>query len=209
MAIQFNAFKAITSSIPSGGNTLFTTSGTDIFLFIVLYSLASQGVTGCTYGGVAMTQIDTVIDGYNNDYRMTTFGLMNAPSGANNISPTFSGGGTISLWGGSYNGVATVGQPRTFGKYTSPSANNFPITLITQTGEWMVAVNRNNSAVTMLSGTTARAGDSNTGLVDSGGILSPDSNTIGVNCSPLAGGTIMGITLVAPAVSNKNFLMFL
>ena len=210
MAVAFDNVLTIAANA-TGVALSYTTSGTGIFLYILAYAVSGQSVTGITYNGVSMTQIASVADGYNTANTCVVFGLMNAASGANNIVCNFTGGGNMNVWGGSYNGVATTGQPRIYGSTNPTSANNFTVPLTTVNGEWVVAVARTTANYTAYnSNTTLRGSATNTGLVDSGGATPGGSYTVGVNCTTTAGGTVIAITLAPPAAaasSNAPFFL--
>ena len=87
-----------------------TCTGTNRLLLVGITHFNGDVVTGVTYNGVAMTQLDKTSDfGGAIAY---TYGLLNPATGSNNIAVSFSGGDAfLRCTAGSYTGVSQIGLP--------------------------------------------------------------------------------------------------
>jgi len=189
MAIAFDSanttFKTVSGS--SSDSLAHTCSGSNRYLLVAMLDYVPN-VTGVTYAGVSMTEIDS--GAVSGDVTIRLFGLANPASGSNNITVTASGSATFVYGGVSYTGVSQVTTPdnKTKSLLTSQSSP-FTTTLSTVADNcWTMLFSRNPTANTTAgTGSTFRASDSGS---DNRTVGFYDSNT---NITP-AGSTSMGVT---------------
>ena len=97
-----------------------TCTGTNRALVVSYCTNQAQNVTGVTYNGVAMTQINALAPGGNN--KQSSWGLINPASGANNIVVTFNT--SLSYWDFCAVSFTGVNQSTAFGTPTTIYSNS-------------------------------------------------------------------------------------
>lgn len=102
-----NSSGQTTAQNVSSINATHTCNGADRLLYVTVITNTTT-VTGVTYNGVSMTNINTVIDTVPDPTRRcTTFYLVNPSSGSNTIAVTLSGTTSmVVVYSSSYNGVS-------------------------------------------------------------------------------------------------------
>tara|TARA_R110001599_G_scaffold335510_1_gene552605 strand:+ start:71 stop:736 length:666 start_codon:yes stop_codon:yes gene_type:complete len=120
-------------------------TGSDGFLFVSFVMSNSRGYSGCTYGGQAMTLIKTQNFG-GLQQRWACYGLLNPPTGNNNIVVSF--GGTmftpVSMFAVSFTGSSGAGVFATNGASTTPNSK----TLTVSAGSCIYGMGISNNAFT-------------------------------------------------------------
>ena len=112
MALAIGNFSQANQA-PSAASYTFSHNqdvGADGFLLVALTMSNSQTFSGCTYGGQAMTQLVTGTFGAMSQ-NQAIFGLVNPPTGSNNIVASFSGNqwNPLSLVAQSFTGSGGAG----------------------------------------------------------------------------------------------------
>lgn len=214
MAISFDSanttFKTVSGS--SSDSLAHTCTGSNRYLLVAMLDYVPN-VTGVTYAGVSMTEIDN--GAVSGDVTIRVFGLANPASGSNNITVTASGSATFVYGGVSYAGVSQVTTPdnKTKSLLTSQSSP-FTTTLSTVADNcWTMLFVRNPTAnITAGTGSTFRASDAGIdgrtiGFYDSNASITPAGSTsMGVTFSGSSTiGTIM--VSIAPYVTVQNLTM--
>lgn len=175
MAIAFNAatHSAYTNST---SNTLsHTTAGSNRILFVSIYA-GSDVVTGVTYNGVAMTQLQKqLMVGAAAGQYIYLYMLVNPASGANNVVVSSSSGlgGYISAV--SYTGAKQTGQPNVSNKQAVTSTTSLTTSVTTTLDNcWLTGYAYHNGTVVAGTATTLRGGSVNVlQTMDSNGAKSP------------------------------------
>lgn len=209
MAIAFDAGTYAQSTTGTSLTFSHTTSGTDRILFVMGSDKASSAtvVTGVTYNGVAMTQVNT-LDGAagQNDRAITLWYLINPASGANDVVVSASESVTLRFSAVSYTGAEQANQPD--GSDTSVGSTVTSISTditTTDSNSWMLMFTKDiNGGLTYSNSTgdTIRLNTDAAGhcITDTGAAIAPaGSNTIT--------NTMSSTTLGALAVSfsSSNF----
>ena len=187
---------------PGGGYASWshTCTGTNLILLVSVYESAnSNGVSGITYNGVALTQIGTVSNGNT----QSLWYLINPATGSHTIAVSGSHT-TNTIWQGaiSYTGAKQTGQPDSFNTATSQTTVQTISTTVVANNSWLVAafgVSDNNppSAGT---GTTSRQGFSGSGsgfIGDSNGTVASGSRSL-VSNNAANDTTVAVIASIAP-----------
>lgn len=183
MAISFDRATESGGGVGSSATFSHTTSGTNRMLFVGLSINTSRTVSSVTYGGVAMTKINTQSSG---GITCELWYLINPTVGANNVVATFSGSGTYDVIAASYAGVRQSNQP------DGQSANNTSGTsianTITSTRDlcWHCAYACGSGATSAGASTTERSGSGfSYGFFDSNAAITPaGSNTLNIDHYP-------------------------
>lgn len=120
-------------------------TGANGFLFVSFIMSNSRGFTGYTYGGQAMTLIRTQnFSGLSQ--RWACYGLLNPPTGNNNIVVSF--GGTmftpVSMFATSFTGSGGAGNFATNGASSTPNSKTLAVT----SGSAIYALGISNNAFT-------------------------------------------------------------
>ena len=120
-------------------------TGSDGFLFVSFIMSNSRGYSGCTYGGQPMTLIKTQNFG-GLQQRWACYGLLNPPTGNNNIVVSFSGSvfSPVSMFAVSFTGSSGAGVFATNGASTTPNSK----TLSVSSGSCIYATGISNNAFT-------------------------------------------------------------
>jgi len=120
-------------------------TGADGFLFVSLIMSNARSYSGCTYGGQAMTLIKTQNFG-GLSQRWACYGLLNPPTGNNNIVVSFSGAvnNPVSMFAVSFTGSSGAGVFATNGASTTPNSK----TLTVSSGSCIYATGISNNAFT-------------------------------------------------------------
>jgi hypothetical protein len=203
-------FDASAAGSVSSGTTSFswthsTTTLPNRILVVGIWidSSASDVVTGVTYGGVAMTRINTVTI---STFRQYLYALVAPASGSNSVVVSFTGtqnilAGSESVWNAAQNllgaqttNSATVGSTSITGTLTTVSAN-----------AWLVAQYGNNGG-TSSAGTNAfqrqqETSTTNRCIYDSNGPISPAGSTnITVNVASTPQNSLLNVMEIIPYV---------
>ena len=119
--------------------------GADGFLFVSFIMSNSRTYSGCTYGGQAMTLIKTQNFG-GLQQRWACYGLLNPPTGNNNIVVSFSGSqfNNVSLFAVSFTGSSGAGLFATNGASSTPNSK----TLTVNAGSCIYALGISKNAFT-------------------------------------------------------------
>lgn len=181
MAIAFDAYS--TGSTTGTSLTVsHTTSGSNRILIVGVQTGTggSSLVTGITYNGTAMTNIDSSI-GNGVQRWLETWYLIAPTSGTHDIVVSTSGSVFIQVVATSYTGALQSGQPDAHGTKASVSGSSFSHAITTVHGEcWLVGFLEND-------GGTIVAGASTTLRSALGGLALADSNgTVAVGSVSLA-----------------------
>tara|TARA_R100000808_G_C2152575_1_gene162085 strand:+ start:461 stop:1120 length:660 start_codon:yes stop_codon:yes gene_type:complete len=120
-------------------------TGADGFLFVSFIMANNRSYSGCTYGGQAMTLIKTQNFG-GLAQRWACYGLLNPPTGNNDIVVSFSGTvfTPVSLFATSFTGSSGAGNFATNGASTTPNSK----TLAVSAGSCIYATGISNNAFT-------------------------------------------------------------
>jgi len=120
-------------------------TGADGFLFVSFIMANTTTFSGCTYGGQAMTLITTQNFG-GLSQRWACYGLLNPPTGNNNIVVSFSSQqfNPVSLFATSFTGSGGAGNFATNGASTTPNSQ----TLAVSAGSCIYATGISNNAFT-------------------------------------------------------------
>ena len=182
-----------------------TCTGSNRFLLVFAFgALASDGITGATYGGVAMTEVSAGFQ-LTGDRKVFCWYLVNPASGANNVVVSASGSQVIGSFAMSYTGAKQSGQPDASNTGESPASTSFSLSVTTIADNcWTVLLTRtdgtNNTAGT---DTTERLDSANgfAGFDRNADITPPGSSTLATsssNQSPYGG----WIVSIAPATAG-------
>lgn len=202
MAIARDANATIVSNTGSTPTWSHTCTGANLYLVVGMQVATGETVSGATYNGVSMTQLNTqAISGatFSNVY---LFGLSNPATGAHNVIVTKSGssygyGGSLS-----YTGVSgTDGDNATFN--SSSTSNTTSITTTVQ-NDWLVGFACMDPNATLSAGTGTSVValiDVWAGLIDSNGARATGSNSLQVNRST-SGRVGQDIVALKPVVAG-------
>jgi len=215
------AFDAVNSGASGTGATLtrtHTCTGSDLTLWVSAVCNLANSITGCTYNGVAMTQIGTgLVDGAGNTNHL--FYLINPATGTNNVVLSQSGSNSINFISDSYTGCGQVTQPDS--SNTNSTGSNSSLTTSTTviaSNCWLIESGAAGTGCASVNTSQSLRGQQNAGsggsrvtngIVDSNatvgtGSQSLDFNTDGNGNHPL---TVI-IASIAPVIinTNSNFL---
>ncbi len=166
MPIAFDAtISGPAGAAPATQTYSHTCTGTNLILYVTVFTVASvDSVSGITYGGVAMTRVDTIFDAsFGGEY---LYRLVNPASGANNIIVTYTGTPVFATsTAASYTGAKQSG-----GVFVSTKGNGLNNTLSVS-----LTPNSANNWIAM--------GDSNSGSAPYGGGGSAAVRLVNVNNS--------------------------
>lgn len=174
-ALSFVAGIGVTSLTQS-----FTVGTGDNRMLIVWVADANRdGITGVTYGGQTMTQIDkqTFCTFGEFDYM---FYLANPPSGANDIVVSASPSTNVYLTAASYAGVSQVNTPDNKNKRTDCTAqtnDQIGLTPIADNTWLIMGASDDSSAMSAGTATTKRGTGNNFAMFDSNSPISPAAST--------------------------------
>lgn len=187
------AFGAVVNTTTSSGQTTVsqtgpTVSGTNTLGVAVVMWQTNEAITGCTWGGSAMTLVGAYSQESGNR-RGALFFIVNPASAATVTAtrPTGTNGFAIST--AYYTGVKQTGQPDSSATPSGGSATSFAAsTTVVASGCWLISTARNPSAGSGAgAGTTAR-GDFATaagpGFGDSNGTVGTGSQSMTWTTSP-------------------------
>lgn len=175
MALAFDSATR-SGAAASGTNLTFahTCSGSNRLLFVgmIVYS-GGDLVTGVTYNGVAMSEINQVTSPAG--YVQNVWLLVGPASGTNNVVATLSGTGDRQGYAVSYTGALQTGQPDNNNTNTT-TATTITATLTTIADNcWAVMFLTNNAANLDSTGTNfvLRTTTDSSGFGDTGGPVTP------------------------------------
>ena len=120
-------------------------TGSDGFLFVSFIMSNSRSYSSCSYGGQAMTLIKTQNFG-GLQQRWACYGLLNPPTGSNNVVVQFSGAvnNPVSMFAVSFTGSSGAGNFATNGASSTPNSK----TLSVSSGSCIYATGISNNAFT-------------------------------------------------------------
>lgn len=195
-------------------------SGSDRILFVTvsIYNGTPTTVSGITYAGVSMTQINTQL--FSTNYRQYLFYLVAPATGSNNIVVTYPNSTyqtRTSIAAVSYSGASQTSQPDSYNSATNASTTSLTATTTVVNSDcWLVTGAmglRNNLAGG--TGTTLRTATNATvsaWIFDSNGTVGTGSQSLIVTQST-AGPMGLLIASFKPATgapaTNSAFLMFM
>ena len=212
--IAFDVFKDLGSLTGASLTAAFTCSGNNRLLVVAVEgSLGADVITGVTYGGVALTKIESSQQFSYPSRVQSLWFLKNPASGSNNVVISASSSDYIAAIATSYTGVKQSGGVDNSGVYLSESTTGVSITFSTNEDNcWTVMLEQNNvGAATVGAGTTKRGNQANDlamELFDSNGPITPAGSTsLSVSFSSRKALGIMAS--FAPAVEAKKDKMFL
>lgn len=181
---------ALDASTSGGGDNLtfaHTCTGSNLILFVGgAADYQADRVTGITYGGVAMTQVNKgQLDG---DRWQYLYYLVNPPTGANNVVVSGPTGGFYKFSAISYTGASQTGVPDSSAlNMPVPASTTYAISTTSIADNcWAVAIIRANSggAKTAGANTTMRANNADTAFFDNNAAKTPaGSITLNVSCT--------------------------
>lgn len=182
MAIAYDS-----SAQGSGGSVTsitfsHTCSGSDRMLVVFVRSYQNDRVTGVTYNGVAMTQVNKRQDNAGNNCYTYLYYLLAPATGANNVVVSASPAPNIQLaaCSASYTGVKQSGQPDSSAMQSSTASTMTVSTTVVASGCWLVGGSSNFRATSAGTGTTNRqqtSGDPLT-IADSNGTVATGSRSL-------------------------------
>ncbi len=120
-------------------------TGANGFLFVSFIMSNARSYTGCSYGGQTMTLIKTQNFG-GLAQRWACYGLLNPPTGSNNIVVSFNGAvfNPVSMFATSFTGSGGAGLFATDGASTTPNSKTLSVTA----GSCIYATGISNNAFT-------------------------------------------------------------
>ena len=211
MALAFDTGTKATGNPVTSITWSHTITGSDPCLWVGDREDSSGAVTGVTYAGASLTQVDIVTAVFG-----TTDGriwVKNAPAtGANNVVVSQTPSAQLVGTAASYTGAAQTGQPGVTANNKSASTTSLTVTGTTVSdNSWLVGYEINDTAdPTAGAGTTLRAGtlQSGTEIGDSNSALTPTgSYSLVFDISPAAKiGAVMGEMKVAAAATRSHLM---
>ncbi len=224
MSIAFDA--AVNKTDASGTSQTFSHtcgSGSNRILFVgTRINTTSDNVTGITYGGVAMTRINTVTRNnvtVDDPARNYLYYLVNPSTGANNVVISSSGSVGFSSLSASYTGASQTGVPdaSNTNAHTGADVSDSITTSVTTNADncWAICTIDNNSSnsVTANGGTTLRCGTASYTMGDNNAAKTPaGSVSLGASAFTASANSSACMASFAPFVApsaNGDFLMFM
>lgn len=201
MAIAYDAVSVgntANSPIASPLSWNHTISGANTVLLLGI-EMSGKTPSAVTYNGVAMTLLDSVVLGGNNQY---FYGLLNPATGTNSISVSWSGGNDyVSGEATSYTGVKQTGLPDSYANKTQTSGSSITqSTTVVDSSCWIVTWGRHSdSNATAGSGITMRNQQGLGGQLwigDSNGTVGTGSQSVTVNGT--GGAQVLMMVSIAP-----------
>lgn len=222
MAIAFIQSSGATNSAVSTTNTQSPsiTGGSNV-IGLVWAETSTTGVdpTGITWGGVAMTKINTFTTGTARLTQISLWGVLlgNTSTGSRTITATWASSYSTNVAWGVYSGVSqtnAVGtlQNSTNGTSGAATTTNEITTAITPSfsNSWLVAFGVDLSSGFTASGGTTQRFWSNFSHLDSGGVVS-GSSTLGgtMSTAALFGDNAVVLIPSTGSATNSNFFNFM
>lgn len=188
-------------------------AGSNRILILSLFCSTNDTITGVTYGGVAMTQINKVASSVYGDV-LYLYYLVAPATGSANIVATSSTPKTMFIAACSYTGASQTGQPDSSAISATTSTNSKTITTtVVAANSWLVGIIRNDAgAPTAGANTVIRANfvGANHLLLDSGSDQAAGSRSM--NCTFATANTEGLIASISPAgatvITNQFFQLF-
>lgn len=188
------AFDTVTQDYGSGGTgspkTLtfaHTSTGSNLIAWTGVVSpniAADPGIASVTYAGSGQTVTSTspAYDNHANGQRVRLYWIVGQSTGAQNVVITANAGTTNYIGGvtASYSGAAQTGVPNATAKTENTAATTSCVVTCTTTVDncWAVAIFRSEiGGSTFHAGTTSRYNNTDGGLGDSGGAITPAGST--------------------------------
>lgn len=188
-----------------------TCSGNNRILFVAVSNNTSDNtdyVTGVTYGGVSMTQVESFHSPGLGGHEL--YALLNPATGANNV--VISASGSVALYGvaSSYTGVKQEGQPDAENSATSDPVTTLSASVTTtETGSWLVSSAGHkagvSSTISAHTNTTARQVNNYVAIGDSNAIQTVGSVSQAWNQTENSGLTVI-VASIAPAPDEGGFI---
>lgn len=203
MAIAFDAGTYSAAATSTSLTFSHTCTGSSRILFVMGHDKQTSAtvVTGVTYGGAAMTQVNTLAgSATQNDRAITLWYLVNPASGANNVVVSASESVSLRFHAVSYTGARQISQPD--GSDTSTGNGVATIsTDITTTADncWMLMFGKDDvHTYTSTTGDTMRLASDAAGhfIADTGAAITPaGANTMTIQ--PNTGSIVVGALAVS------------
>lgn len=212
------AFVRTSTTVNPASNTVsFDATATNGYLVVQTLKQSSQTVTGVTYNGVAMTQLNTM-QGNTAAETLYLWGLAAPTTGTNNIVVSDSGAGTLIVDASLYSGAqqTTAVEATSTNSGTNATSASVSVTTLTDNA-WLVGYFRANSAeggFTAGSNTVIRtdAAEGTRQLADSGADQTPaGSHSLNATMALAANWEAMAFSLkplVSASVSPDDGLIF-
>lgn len=190
--ILFDSYTSPSAATATSLTFAHTCSGNSRILFVMGSDKANSTtvVTGITYNGTALTQINSLVGNANlNDRAISLWYLVNPSSGANNVIVSASESVSLRFSAISYSGVRMINQPDGSDTSTGDTVGSIS-TDITTTADncWMLMFGKDQAGTntyTSSTGDTMRLATDAGGhfVVDTNSEISPaGSNTMTVSC---------------------------
>lgn len=223
MAIAFLQTSGSVNSSGSGTTNTQTpsiTGGSDV-IGLVMAETSTIGFdpTGITWGGAAMTKINTFGTGTSRLTQLSLWGILlgNTSTGSVTITATWASSFATNIAWGTYSGVSqsnAIGtlQNSTNGTVGAATTTNEITTAITPSfsNSWLVAFGVDLTASFTPSGGTTQRFWSNFSHLDSGGVVS-GSSTLGgtMSVAALFGNNAVVLIPAGASTTNSGFLNFM
>jgi hypothetical protein len=196
-------------------STSITGGGNVIGLVFIETSTIGIDPTGVTWGGVAMTKINTFGTGTSRLTQVSLWGVLlgNTSTASRTITATWASSYSTNLWWGTYSGVSQTDAVGTLQNSTNGTLGltvdpNEITTAITPSvsNSWLVAFGLDLGASFTPNGGTTQRFWSNFWHIDSNGVVS-GSSTLGGSISPAALFANNAVVLIPSTASatNSNF----
>lgn len=218
MAIAFDAKSEDYFTGGTSGTTItvsHTCTGSDRILLVGAWvGAGTDTITGATYNGVSMTEINAVTTGFTTVKYTKLFYLIAPAIGANNIVVTKSGTNSAYIWirNASYTGVKQSAQPDSQTTNTASGVTSLGTSTTTVAdNSWVIAFTAYDSIAsnsTAGSGTTIRTNGGNqwADFFDSGSAITPaGSKTLNVDRGD-SGDIVMNVASISPVSDVPTFI---
>lgn len=208
------AFDAKSEANTTGTSSTWshTCTGSNRILFVgVGTDFSGDVVTGVTYNGVAMTQVNKQATTGANNYYAYVYMLVNPDSGAHDIVVSASGSYNLRTAAASYTGALQTGQPDATNKATSNTTEQSVSVTVVAANSWIFAIGQAKAAIPAAgTGITSRTSSLNIRIGDSNAGLSAGANSISFTRSPADDIGVIAVSFSpAPETANRNYAVFL
>lgn len=147
MAIAFDAATSVSGVLTGTTGTLsHTCSGSERLLLVAVQTTSNVDVTGCTYNGVAMTELVSSQNVFSTTWWISVFYIVAPATGANNIVATCASSVNKYISAVSYTGVDQTNPIDAYGQGTSSATPLSLTTASTIDNAWGVMLGSNPDA---------------------------------------------------------------